>query len=199
MVSLSATAKVGLKAAGKLDKPLRCHAFWLPEIPGPQLHLNDESFSAYESVIAKHQPLRYVLFGGQNGTDLRNLTGISVSCLDNFHGIEFHYDNNSIPLERRKLGPFLDYDYPKVVHFPINGPEGELVTGVEVDEFFYPEGDTPWWYDEGPSNWQLVTRPITIDPETTITGLYAATDKRNGLIGLGAISEVINEQVASCP
>ena len=134
MVSLAVAECIPFTIEGaiKEGKSLRDSAFWYPQIPGIGLYLNDDYFAARDSSATRYQPLCWTMFGGPEGIYLRYLTGISVTCRGTLRGIEFHYNNDDVPIECRKLGRYKSSEYDKVIHFSIDGPGGEVINNIEV-------------------------------------------------------------------
>jgi hypothetical protein len=101
-------------------------------VPGPNLCLNDESFTGESPSAAGYQPLFWAQFGGPNGIYLRSLTEVVVTRLGGLCGIEFQYDTEDIPAEMRKLGRRRFTEFSHVMRFPIDGPGGELIQTLDV-------------------------------------------------------------------
>jgi hypothetical protein len=126
--------------AGNADK-----AFWLPEVPPESVFLG--GICTMDSYTERQQqPYTMVLFGGENGEHLPNLTQVSVwayaPCV---HGIEFVYDSGGHAPTRRILGvrsrnEFYDtsegtttlVDHPQADKsiLDIDGPGGERITQI---------------------------------------------------------------------
>ncbi|KAH0544334.1 hypothetical protein FGG08_001475 [Glutinoglossum americanum] len=111
---------------------LRATALWYPTVPGPDLCLNDESFTGESPSAAGYQPLFWTRFGGPGGIYLRSLTEVCVDRLGGLCGIEFHYNTEDIPTETRKLGRRNFTDFSRVTRFPIDGPGGEIIQTINV-------------------------------------------------------------------
>lgn len=115
------------------SKSLRDTALWYPNIPEPGLCLNDDYFTGEDPSTVGYRPLCWNLFGGPGGIHLRSLTDIFVTCLGSLRGIEFGYNTDEVPAERRKLGRYKSSGYEQIIRFPIDGPGGEIIEAVEVD------------------------------------------------------------------
>jgi len=138
-----------VESAIEESKSLRDFALWYPELPPVNVHLNDDYFTARISSTTKYQPLCWTMFGGSGGEYLRYLTGISVTYGGILHGIEFHYNTENVPVECRKLGRYKPSEYDKIMHFPINGPDGEVIDAIEVYIWYPAFEDAPWFYKQG--------------------------------------------------
>ncbi|KAL9131737.1 MAG: hypothetical protein Q9217_000412 [Psora testacea] len=112
--------------------PLRENALWYPTVPDVKLYLNEASFTGKSPSTTGYRPLFWTLFGGPNGIYLRHLIQVTVTRLGNLLSIEFHYDTDEIPAERRMLGRHTPIDYSETMRFPIDGPGGEIITMVET-------------------------------------------------------------------
>lgn len=128
---------------------LRDSAFWYPRIPGHDLHLNDDYFTARPTSTARYQPLCWTMFGGPRGSHLRSLTGMSVTSLGTLRGIEFHFNAENIPAASRRLGRYKPSEYAKVMHFDIDGPGGEFITGIEIYVRYFTSDNVMWIYKDG--------------------------------------------------
>ncbi|KAF6239198.1 hypothetical protein HO173_002459 [Letharia columbiana] len=108
------------------------------------------------------------------------------------------------------------------MHFPIDGPGGEIIETVEVNlvdlkslygepaQSFYGHrklrsfkistnyGNSFHFQPAGDAPDELPLRPMVIAPGTTITGFYASQNPEMGLISLGVISEVIRRIRERC-
>ncbi|KAI0423605.1 F-box domain-containing protein [Xylaria sp. FL1042] len=216
MVSLAVAECIPLtvETAAKAGKSLRDSAFWYPRIPGTDLYMNDDYFTARDTSITRYRPLCWTMFGGPGGIYLRYLTGISVSCWGSPCGIEFHYNTEDVPVECRKLGRYKSSEYVEVMHFPIDGPGGEIISAIEV-YLRYPVSERVFWFykqgvlisfkittNHGRSchfkqkmptvKADLIKRPIMVAPASTVTGFYWSQHE-NSLTAIGAISEMIGE------
>ena len=125
---------------------IRDTAPWYPDIPNDELHLNESSFPRVPNAL-NYQPLTMILFGGLQGAHLWKLVGIQVWIVDirRVYGVDFLYKSGSDGQEIHtfgRRGPFSD-DEPRAfdpfdsstdecVAFPIDGPGGEIIDGVDV-------------------------------------------------------------------
>jgi hypothetical protein len=130
-------------------RSIRFTSLWYPEIPGPDLDLNDESFTMKDDVAVGYEPLCWSLFGGMQGVYLRNLTAISVVELGSIRSIEFHYDRDDIPIQCRKLGRPVSLESANTFLFPINGPGGQVINGVEVSLLSHSGDHLSRYYQHG--------------------------------------------------
>ncbi|KHN98281.1 F-box domain containing protein [Metarhizium album ARSEF 1941] len=194
------------QAAGG-SSSLRHSAFWYPRAPDPGLDLNDDCFTATESSNAKYQPLCWTVFGGRNGSYLRNLTGLSVTCSPLIRGIAFHYAVHT-PEKTGTVGKFRARPNDSVTYFSIDGPGGEIVDTIEVfvqcsggdamrmvyNEDILVSTNRKRCFHVGKHEshlyGQISKRLIAVSPGSTITGLYWS-QHLGRIIALGAISEIV--------
>jgi hypothetical protein len=111
---------------------LRNTALWYPSVPGPNIRLNEASFTNPRSYTEGFEPLAWVRFGGPSGDYLNHLTRINFGRLQNrLNFIAFHYDIaiDGEEEKRYQLGRGL---VTSAQDFLIDGPYGERITGVEV-------------------------------------------------------------------
>ncbi|MCJ1253647.1 hypothetical protein MMC24_001459 [Lignoscripta atroalba] len=154
MVSLGVAEKLSshIEMSMGQSKSLRDAALWYPKIPEPGLRLNDDCFTGEDPSTSGYRPLCWTLFGGPGGIYLRSLTEISVTCLGNLCGIEFHYNTDEVPAEWRKLSRRKSTEFSRVMRFPIDGPGGEIIDTVEVNlDYAYGE-HTYSFYKHGALN-----------------------------------------------
>lgn len=128
---------------------LRDTAQWFPNVPDEKLSLNEASFSELPRQPLKYRPLTMMLYGGMQGIHLSKLTEIVVWIVDfeNIYGIDFMYNvevdgQRVYTLGRR--GPFLDTEprsyepcdssTDQRICFQIDGPGGEIINGVDIQE-----------------------------------------------------------------
>ena len=122
---------------------LRCNAFWYPDIPGIQLELNEHSFPQRNQDNSTFRPIVWNLFGGSGGIYLRNLTGIVVIADRNrILGIKFQHNSKGVPVECRQLGRW-PWSTAQEACLPIDGPNGELLTKVDIYLEFTKCADSP--------------------------------------------------------
>ena len=135
MVSLGVAEKPSSHVERSIlrSKSLRDAALWYPSIPEPGLYLNDDQFTGEDPSTIGYRPLCWISFGGPGGVHLRSLTDIFVTCLGSMCGIEFIYNTDEVPAQRRKLGRHKSSGYEEIIRFPIDGPGGEIIETVEVD------------------------------------------------------------------
>ncbi|KID67149.1 F-box domain containing protein, partial [Metarhizium hybridum] len=119
----------GEKTTGKVS--LRHSAFWYPRMPYNGLNLNDDYFTAAESCNTRYRPLCWAEFGGRNGSHLRSVTGVSVTCFAAIRGIRFHYAIHT-PRKMGRVGKYKAGPHDSVMHFSIDGPGGEIIDTIEV-------------------------------------------------------------------
>jgi hypothetical protein len=121
MVSLAVAAEDSPFEVGRIS--LRDSAFWYPEIPPENLHLNDDSFTARNSCTRRFEPLCWSLFGGVGDRRPRSLTGVSfVSLVGSLRKLQFRYDTEDVLLECVKVGRHESHGSDQIEHFSIDGP-----------------------------------------------------------------------------
>ena len=125
---------------------LRDKVFWLPDIPPEGLLFNDHSKNMLWQA-REQRPYNMILFGGHRGDNLSALVQIVVWIVDSqrIYGIDFIYNTEIdgctiLTLGRR--GPFanaeprewapFDSTTDKRIVFDIDGPNGEMVSHVEL-------------------------------------------------------------------
>lgn len=119
----------------KLGPPsLRAAGLWYPDIPDPDVCLNEQSYLQPETEIAAFSPIFWSNFGGPGGMYLRHLTGMKVHSNGSIMGIQFQHDIDGIPPEARSLGRHLCSQCicGRPMEFSIDGPGGERITGIEI-------------------------------------------------------------------
>lgn len=127
MVSLATTPLVPRELS------LRDAAFWYPSLPDADLDLNEEGFTAKELATTSYEPVHWTNFAGPNGEYLNYLTAISVFAdKGSPKCIEFHYSNNDVPWECRKVGRCTPSQQAEFTKFDINGAEGERINYLTV-------------------------------------------------------------------
>ncbi|KAK2816040.1 hypothetical protein FQN49_008043 [Arthroderma sp. PD_2] len=207
---------ISIAATGPSQKPrdrsLRVMAFWYPTVPSPKLHLNDQYYTGGDPSTSGYLPLIWIQFGGPGGIYLKNITGICVTRLGSLCCIEFEYDTD-IPVESRKLGRRKTTDFSRVTRFQIDGRSGEFIRNIDVSTEITDGINVHHLYKFGMLRSFKVTTnhgrsmhfkpysseieeytltPLSLAPGTTLTGLYASQHPELGLVSLGAMSEVIN-------
>lgn len=127
---------VGLSVGRKLPSPevsipLRDAATWFPEIPPPDLCLNEDEFHGKEPATnpnSIYPPLCWFSFGGPHGSLLRSLAGISAtSSYQNFlNGFGFAYfatdENDGLQIKPHGYQDFIPHNDTLGLH--IDGPGG---------------------------------------------------------------------------
>lgn len=131
---------------------LRDAGVWFPQIPGRNLCLNEKEFPQRDSHMIGYRPLIWTLFGGPGGIYLQHLVAISVHLDTQIPGIEFHYDDPTIPEENSTLGRHKCekfYGCGDPTEFKIDGATGERINAVQVRLMAY-EGENDYdIYDQG--------------------------------------------------
>lgn len=133
-----------LRSAHKEATPeidhLRKYALWHPKIPESELFLNERFFMGEDPLVPGYRPLHRTLFGGPDGSDLRSLTGISVTLFDNQpFSMKFFYNNERISRERLELGYHPSKVFWRTIIFPVDGPGGEIIEVVDVAVQYYAD------------------------------------------------------------
>ncbi|KAL2794759.1 hypothetical protein BJX66DRAFT_189107 [Aspergillus keveii] len=177
-----APAPEGLK---QLDL-IRNRLLWCPELPGPDMNLNETSvFGKLESSAKKFHPAMWTSFGGPGGANLRFLTSVTVIIDgDIMTNVMFQYSTGNISSSRTimMLGRRGSED-SDVAPFSIHGAAGEFITTIEVET-------DPRWSPNTPTGLLITTNwgrrcsasRNQLDPKRTLlqtvrgtipTGLYA--------------------------
>lgn len=130
----STVNKVDL-SKGMQNEPPRNQAFWYPDIPGAHLDLNEKSYTGKPSSTLCCSPRIWVSFGGDNGADLAKLTGIAVtSWLGYISRFEFTYTDPGMKCSLGRQEHINIHDIPADTTFNIDGPGGERIDSVHVNE-----------------------------------------------------------------
>lgn len=156
MVSLAA-AWAGLSDTAqchKRDSSLRSCALWYPTVPKKAMNLNELSFTAKDTAITRCMPLCWTLFGGEMGSYLRPLTGMSVTGTGPIRSVIFHYNSSFTGNSAMKLqvGRCKPSEYDKTEYFAIDGQGGEMIADVEVYTRHFSDDDIMWQYKHGVLN-----------------------------------------------
>ncbi|KAI0810759.1 hypothetical protein GGR55DRAFT_678719 [Xylaria sp. FL0064] len=199
---------------------LRSLGLWYPDIPGPSLSVNENSFLRRSDCLRGYKPLSWTNFGGPGGKYLAHLIQVSVTLMNGLRGIVFRYDID-VPAEDRNLGHCLPDEHASkstIIDFAIDGPGGEVINAVELDYFHIgPSSSTDLWrlysckmstnrtrsclFSCRPDMREdLITKAVDVDPGTTITGFYAYQPPEiygNIFEALGVISENIGPRPVS--
>lgn len=78
-------------------------------------------------------PLIWNHFGGPEGSYLRHLTCVLVSRTGSYlSAIDFKYDTEDIALNSQRLGTVEISETSMAMSFPIDGPNGEYITSIDV-------------------------------------------------------------------
>ncbi|KAK1478299.1 oxidoreductase, partial [Colletotrichum tamarilloi] len=130
------------------DNRLRNMGMWYPEVPGPDLCLNETSFAPREHYLDGFKPLFWTSFGGPGGAHLRTLNNIRVVLgRAGIYRIDFTYN---VPELDRTFGCQMPGDLTKEIIFEIDGAGGELINAVEIlQENVDPEDAYTWMVEEG--------------------------------------------------
>ncbi|KAF6817714.1 F-box domain-containing protein, partial [Colletotrichum plurivorum] len=102
-----------------------------PDVPGPSLCLNEDSFPPRDHYLGGYNPLLWTSFGGPGGAYLRHFTGLSVVWGRGVHRIDFAHDV-AVPFEQRTLGCLESKPWTKNNDFAVDGPGGEIIEAVEL-------------------------------------------------------------------
>lgn len=136
------------QAAADDENRLRNSGMWYPDVPGPNLCLNEDSFSPRDHYLGGYQPLFWTSFGGQGGVYLQHLTGLSVVWGGGgVRRVDFAYDV-AVPSEHRTFGCQMPGEWTRTIDFALDGPGGEIIEAVEVFQH-YPEAGYRWMVKEG--------------------------------------------------
>ena len=115
---------------------------WEKSIPDRELQLNEAFFSTMYvwADDGIYDSIRRSVFGGTRGQSLRHLTGIQVYMTSTPCGLEFEFTPGHLDYldTCEDLGVFPDSEMASLQHFPINGPGGERISGVELYVYYRP-------------------------------------------------------------
>ncbi|KAH6856879.1 hypothetical protein B0I37DRAFT_389954 [Chaetomium sp. MPI-CAGE-AT-0009] len=141
MVSLAICVDSPPDGGPEHETNLRNSALWHPDVPGPALQLNEESFFPLRARFVSelsYKPLFWCHFGGPGGKYLPHLTRVSATSGDGTRRIRFFFDLK-VPTEHRALGRLADLRVREGqnVEFPVDGPGGERIVAVEMGHQFF--------------------------------------------------------------
>lgn len=146
MIHLSAWGKqIPATKESKLYDRLVNNLIWFPEVPEPNLCLNEtSSFNPVPERPSDVEGFRIMccsMFGGPGGAYLRFLTGFSVifdfQCIAS---VEFFYTSESIPHSHRRLGRRRHKARFHRFTFDIDGPRGEFIDRVDLAMGIHADG-----------------------------------------------------------
>jgi hypothetical protein len=114
--------------------PLRSTGLWYPSVPASHLCLHDDSFACDGFSLLECRPLVHVMFGGPRGAYLKHLVGISIVVNHPaIVGIEFAYSGEDAPFRiLRACHSTAATNNLNEVHWSVDGPGGERLTGMQV-------------------------------------------------------------------
>ena len=116
-------------------------ALWYPSIPPNNQFLYDSSFPGKALPLTQYRPLIRVMFGGPDGSYLQYLTKITVTVSKCFvAGLDFQYEAPGSPIcSIQACRGTTSADNSVKIPFEIDGPGGEILTGMQVkDDFWSP-------------------------------------------------------------
>ncbi|OAX82684.1 hypothetical protein ACJ72_02962 [Emergomyces africanus] len=118
--------------------PLRTTAIWYPDVPPEDVFLHDSTFTGKDVPQYGYHPLIHVMFGGPQGSYLKYLTRISVTVSRQIIvGMCFEYGGEGAPVEQLQAGRnTIGADNSSKISFAIDGPRGEILTGIQVNGDF---------------------------------------------------------------
>ncbi|KAF7158371.1 hypothetical protein CNMCM6106_004947 [Aspergillus hiratsukae] len=122
--------------------PLRTTGLWYPDLPPPSHHLHDGAFEGRRIPLQEYRPLVHTMFGGPKGHMLQYLTRMSVTVSKwAIVGIEFFYSDDA-PVKCLQAFPATaTRDNTTKIPFPIDGPAGERLTGIQADRVLFGGAD----------------------------------------------------------
>ncbi|RHZ49303.1 uncharacterized protein CDV56_105540 [Aspergillus thermomutatus] len=155
--------------------PLRTTGLWYPDLPPPSLHLHDGTFPGGQIPLQEYRPLVHIMFGGPRGHMLQYLTRISVTVSKTaIVGIDFFYSDDA-PVKCLQACPATATgDYTTKIPFPVDGPAGERLTGLQADMDFFasaPGCSNPYNYGAITSlkvTTNFKTVPFTFQPSAIL-------------------------------
>jgi hypothetical protein len=157
--------------------------------------LNEDFFVAPQQYTSGCRPIFWTRFGGPGGVYLPHLTKVAVSCASYLRRIDFSFDKE-VPAECQRFGRLGDPQHTTRIEFWIDGPGGEVISKVELDQEFPAGGHNPpaGSRHEGSLLWvklstnrgrtcdfgrrsrsrHVVKREMSAAPGTAITGFYGS-------------------------
>ena len=111
---------------------IRQAALWYPTVPPEELCLNEASFTGQNPLCTEYRPLIWIRFGGQRGSCLSHVVGLSVQYYWHLHSVEFIYEGLHSEGPPSKLGRCDPKELLPSPTFAINGAAGERVESIEV-------------------------------------------------------------------
>ncbi|RMJ20887.1 hypothetical protein PHISP_08242 [Aspergillus sp. HF37] len=112
------------------------NALWYPMPPPRKLYFNHESFLGGDPLVPGYRPVAWGLFGGDDGSRLSSLTGITFALgMDFIKRMSFVYAGEDSPTTHMRVGtpPWPSRGYTDCSeHFRINGPGGESINRVQA-------------------------------------------------------------------
>ncbi|KAK4140734.1 uncharacterized protein C8A04DRAFT_14664 [Dichotomopilus funicola] len=199
VIGLAVPKEKPLQSASTNDKTsqVRHMGIWYPALPPTTINLNEAFFLSQRPCLGYwrgFRPLFWTCFGGPGGIYLRHLTKIRL-CSDALRRIEFSFDVD-VPVECRMFGRHEDDDLTDVVEFAIDGPGGEVIDQIEVEQHCRGPSQGPGWPPAVPeltavkistnwgrscesrgreASWELVSNAVfRSEPGTAITGFYGS-------------------------
>lgn len=163
MVSLTASF-ANASTTTTTPQTLRNSAFWYPQIPGPQLYLNDNPALNKDCFMSEYQPIFWTHFGGPGGCRLNHLTGVGVllHLHEGIAKVEFYYDDS---LEKDEntltMGRHQSCEGAEMMCFAIDGPGGERIREVGVLHRVSSNPSTTTNQDTGPQRPDFLTFKIS--------------------------------------
>ncbi|KAL9115715.1 MAG: hypothetical protein Q9227_000083 [Pyrenula ochraceoflavens] len=114
--------------------PIREKVSWLNEIPDPLFEAQEYKLGYWSPGASQDLIPREALIFGATPADRTHVTGLSIDS--SLRRIEVHYDNapsHAIGIARDELINYMDVTrQPRTKHFPIDGPNGEYVIGIQL-------------------------------------------------------------------
>ncbi|KAK1671768.1 hypothetical protein BDP55DRAFT_675361 [Colletotrichum godetiae] len=162
------------------EKRLRNLGMWYPEIPGPNLCLNEASFPPREHYLDGFKPLFWTSFGGPGGIHLRRLINLKVILgAAGIRRIDFTYDT---PALDRAFGCQMPGEWTKEIEFTIDGPGGEFINAIEIlQEDVDPDDAYTWMVEEGFIAAFKVSRPRSLARRPMSSGRLTINKLRGGV------------------
>lgn len=165
MISLA----VGLQASAsdKLQQPrtrmdsMLQNALWIPDNPPRNLFFNEESLYCGDILVPGYRPIKWMLFGGEDGSRLWSIVYVLATVTNNrLKAIDFVYRSSrtragSNITYRRSLDtgsfpePYSSQSIGSLLVFDIDGPGGERISDVAAVVCEKPDDIKARYFDSG--------------------------------------------------
>lgn len=144
---------------------LHQRALWWPQAPESHVHIGGCQDAALKNIHG-FRPLIPLSIGGVHGQHLPYLTGITVRyCRYGINSIHFCYNSPESEIAPKVIGIEGDADQGFESHFPIDGANGERITGIHVFSRQAGEDLEPAVYEESLLLGNIIpAQPVAANP-----------------------------------